>query len=90
MKLSAHLLREVLAIKDYAAKTDGCFEMVGNHIQLKKLILFLQVQCQMRSQEKDGVIFFVCTTIVIRNGKIVWKHGPNRPFFLYNLSSENY
>ena len=28
--------------------------------------------------------------IVIRNGKIVWKHGPNRPFFLYNLSSENY
>ena len=29
-------------------------------------------------------------TIVIRNGKIVWKHGPNRPFFLYNLSSENY
>ena len=40
LKLSAHLLREVLAIKDYAAKTDGCFEMVGNHIQLKKLILF--------------------------------------------------
>ena len=29
-------------------------------------------------------------SIVIRNGKIVWKHGPNRPFFLYNLSSENY
>ena len=28
--------------------------------------------------------------IVIRNGKIVWKHGPNRPFFLHNLSSENY
>ena len=28
-------------------------------------------------------------TIVIRNGKIVWKYGPNRPFFLYNLSSEN-
>ena len=28
--------------------------------------------------------------IVIRNGKIVWKHGPNRPFFLYNLSSKNY
>ena len=26
----------------------------------------------------------------LRNGKIVWKHGPNRPFFLYNLSSENY
>ena len=22
--------------------------------------------------------------------RIVWKHGPNRPFFLYNLSSENY
>ena len=28
--------------------------------------------------------------IVIRNGKIVWKHRPNRPCFLYNLSSENY
>ena len=28
--------------------------------------------------------------IAIRNGKIVWKHGPNQPFFLYNLSSENY
>ena len=28
-------------------------------------------------------------SIVIRNGKIVWKPGPNRPFFLYNLSSEN-
>ena len=26
--------------------------------------------------------------IVIRNGKIIWKHGPNRPFFLYKLSSE--
>ena len=22
--------------------------------------------------------------------QIVWKHRPNRPFFLYNLSSENY
>ena len=31
-----------------------------------------------------------CLAIVIRNGKIVWKHGPNRLFFLYNLSSENY
>ena len=29
-------------------------------------------------------------SIVIRNGKRVWKHGPNRPFFLYNLSSKNY
>ena len=29
-------------------------------------------------------------TIVIRNGKVVWKHRPNRPFFLYNLISENY
>ena len=28
--------------------------------------------------------------VVIRNGKRMWKHGPNRPFFLYNLSSENY
>ena len=28
--------------------------------------------------------------IVIRNGKIVWKHRQNRPIFLYNLSSENY
>ena len=28
--------------------------------------------------------------IVIRNGKIVWKHGLNRPFFLCNLSSENF
>ena len=25
-------------------------------------------------------------TIVIRNGKIVWKDGPNRPLFIYNLS----
>ena len=29
-------------------------------------------------------------SIVIRNGKIVWKHGPNRPFLLCNLSSENF
>ena len=29
-------------------------------------------------------------TIVIINGDIVWKHGSNRPFFLYNLSFENY
>ena len=29
-------------------------------------------------------------SIVIRNEKIVWKHGPNRPFFLCNLSSDNY
>ena len=28
--------------------------------------------------------------IVIRNGNIIWKHGPNRPFFIYKLSSENY
>ena len=27
---------------------------------------------------------------VIRNRKIVWKHGWNQPFFLYNLSSGNY
>ena len=33
---------------------------------------------------------YVILSIVIRNGKIVWKHGPNRPFFLYNSSSENY
>ena len=25
------------------------------------------------------------STIVIRNGKIVWKHGPKGPFFLYDL-----
>ena len=29
-------------------------------------------------------------SIVIRNGEIVWKHGLNRPFVLYNLSSKNY
>ena len=28
-------------------------------------------------------------TIVTRNGTIVWKDGPNRPFSLYSLSSEN-
>ena len=28
--------------------------------------------------------------IVIRNAKMVWKHEPNQPFFLYNMSSENY
>ena len=27
---------------------------------------------------------------VIRNGKIVWKYGPNWSFFLYNFSFENY
>ena len=40
------------------------------------------------SQSKLGEI--LNASIVIRNGKIVWKRGPNRPFFLYNLSSENY
>ena len=35
-------------------------------------------------------IFKESKIIAIRNGKIVWKHRPNRPFFLYNLSSENY
>ena len=41
--------------------------------------------------------FKISVSIVIRNGKItragntkVWKHGSNRPFFLFNLSSENY
>ena len=40
---------------------------------------------------EGGVIFrsLLIIIMLIRNGKIVWKHGPNRPFFLYNLSSEN-
>ena len=37
-----------------------------------------------------GIWLGICGIIVIRNGKIARKHGPNRPFFLYNLSSENY
>ena len=32
----------------------------------------------------------ISENIVIRNRKIVSKHGPNRPFFLFNLSSEIY
>ena len=35
-------------------------------------------------------LVFIRCTIVIRNGEIVWKHRPSRPFFRYNLSSENY
>ena len=45
--------------------------------------------CNKNKLEKDLNDFF-SRIIVIRNGKIVWKHGPTRPFFLYNLSSENY
>ena len=29
-------------------------------------------------------------TIVIRNGKIVWKHGPNRPFYGFMLRTKLY
>ena len=44
-----------------------------------------------KSKSFDGNFAFrnTSSSIVIRNGKIVWKHGPNRPFLLYNLSSEN-
>ena len=38
-------------------------------------------------QSKLGKI--LNASIVIRNGKIVLKRGQNRPFFLYNLTSEN-
>ena len=31
----------------------------------------------------------VSVNIVIRNGKIVWQHESNRPFFSCNLISEN-
>ena len=34
--------------------------------------------------------FKVREFIVIRNGKMVWKHGPKRSFVLFNLGSENY
>ena len=29
-------------------------------------------------------------TIVIRNGRIVWKHGPNRPFYAFLLRTKLY
>ena len=41
-------------------------------------------------QNKFCAGVFVDLNIVIRNGKIVCKHRPNRPFFLYKLSSKNY
>ena len=33
---------------------------------------------------------FFIFTIVVRFGKIVWKHGPNRPFYAFMLRSELY
>ena len=38
----------------------------------------------------DIVFIWTGNNIVIRNGEIVWEHGLNWPFSLYNLSSENY
>ena len=29
-------------------------------------------------------------TIVTRNGKIIWKHGPNRPFYAFVLRTKRY
>ena len=37
----------------------------------------------------NGYFEEINENIVIRKGKIVWKHEPHRPFFLCNLSSEN-
>ena len=48
------------------------------------------VQFTLGEPYQDDTKKIVHEIIVIGNGKIVWKHGPNRPFFLYNLSSENY
>ena len=45
---------------------------------------FLVLECRCRC---FLVLGYQCLGIcmVIRNGMIVWKHGPNRSFFLYNL-----
>ena len=51
-----------LSIKGYAAKTDGCLEIVDNHIQLKRThSFFFQVQCQMGVTGKRWYDFFICT-----------------------------
>ena len=49
----------VLSIKDYTAKTDGCLEIVDNHIQLKRThsFFFFKYNVKCGSQEKDGVSF---------------------------------
>ena len=49
----------VLSIKDYTAKTDGCLEIVDNHIQLKRThsFFFFKYNVKCGSQEKDGVFF---------------------------------
>ena len=58
LKLSTHLLREVLSIKDYAAKTDGCLEIVGDCILLKRTYsFFFKYNVKWGSQEENGVIF---------------------------------
>ena len=47
-----------LSIKHYSAKTNGCLEIVDNHIHLKRThSFFFKYNIKWRSQEKDGVIF---------------------------------
>ena len=54
-----------LTIKDYAAKTDGCLEIVDDSILVKKnsfIFFFFQIQYQMGVTGRKWCDFFVCPT----------------------------
>ena len=89
--LQSTLKTDVKHLSDDEVKErkSGLLKLIERMENLSKMFHNM-LECS-KSVAKDKVCEIMADySIVIRNGKIVWKHGPNGPFFLYNLSSQNY
>ena len=74
----------------FRAFTLSVLNMIGWDNNYKPLIIFQHITLIFCLNERIKTVELFKLASQSRNGKIVWKHGPNRPFFLYNLTSENY
>ena len=84
--MTKHRLRP---ISQFSFRKVSFFKTQKNACLIKK-VLSMTFSNELPGGSNYGFFITICYCIVIRNGKIVWKHGPNRPFFLYNLTSENF
>ena len=89
--LQSTLKTDVKHLSDDEVKErkSGLLKLIERMENLSKMFNNM-LECS-KSVAKDEVGEIMADySIVIRDGKIVWKHEPNRPFFLYNFSSQNY
>ena len=92
---NSKLIGELMHKRVYSLEQQNCFynAQFVFRLSLSTNNALISISENMQSyldQNKFCAGVFVDLNIVIRNGKIVCKHRPNRPFFLYKLSSKNY